>query len=87
MGAQSLHKSHSALGAHYRRMRQRLGAPKAITATARKLACLVYRMLKFGQDYVDKGMDYYEKKHQDRVLKNLKRTAKRLGFQMVPISA
>ena len=50
LAAQSLHSSKSALGAFYRRMRARLGAPKAITATAHKLAKLVYRMLKYGMD-------------------------------------
>jgi hypothetical protein len=44
----------------YRRLRTKLGAPKAITAMAHKLARLVYRMLKYGQEYVDKGMQYYE---------------------------
>lgn len=87
IGAQTLLRSQTALGAYYRRMRQRLGAPKAITATARKLACLFYRLLKFGQTYVDKGMDYYEKKYKDRVLKNIQKTAKNLGFALVPIEA
>ena len=57
LAAQNLLHSNSALGANYRRLRARLGAPKAITAMAHKLARLVYRMLKFGQQYVDKGMD------------------------------
>jgi transposase len=57
VSAQSLLRSQTALGAYYRRMRTRLGAPKAITATAHKLAILVYRMLKHGEDYIDKGKD------------------------------
>jgi len=58
MAAQSLHRSKTALGAYYRRMRARLGAPKAITATAHKLAIQIYRMLKYGGDYIDKGQKY-----------------------------
>jgi hypothetical protein len=50
--------SQSYLGAQYRRLRTRLGAPKAITAMARKLACLFYRLIKHGQQYVDKGNQY-----------------------------
>jgi len=53
--ASSLIRSQSYLGAQYRRLRTRLGAPKAITAMARKLACLFYRLLKQGKQYVDKG--------------------------------
>jgi len=60
LAAQNLLHSQRALGANYRRRRARLGAPKAITAMAHKLARLVYRMLKFGQQYVDKGMEQYE---------------------------
>jgi transposase len=55
VAAQSLAHSHSALGAYYRRMRARLGAPKAMTATAHTLARLVYSMLRYGADYVDAG--------------------------------
>ena len=86
LGAHALLRSESALGAYYRRLRQRIGAQKAITATARKIACIFYRMLKYGQDYVDQGMDYYEKKYKDRVLKNLKRTAKNLGYELTSVS-
>ena len=83
VAAQSLHSSKSALGAYYRRMRMRLGAPKAITATAHKLARLVYRMLRYGQDYVDQGQKYYEKQHRLRVLKNLKRRASEMGYELL----
>jgi transposase len=58
--ATTLLRSQSYLGAQYRRLRTRLGAPKAITAMARKLACLFYRLIKHGQQYVDKGMEFYE---------------------------
>ena len=58
----TLLKSQSYLGAQYRRLRTRLGAPAAITALARKLACLYYRLIKHGQQYVDKGTEYSEAK-------------------------
>jgi len=83
LAAQSLHHSKSALGAFYRRMRSRLGAPKAITATAHKIAKLVYRMLKYGCDYVDSGQLYYEKQYRQRVLKNLTRRAREMGYDII----
>jgi transposase len=85
--AQTLHSSKTALGAYYRRMRGRLGAPKAITATARKLALQVYRILKYGGDYVDRGQQYYEEQYQKRVLRNLTTRAKQMGYTLVPQSA
>jgi transposase len=88
IAAQTLHKSKTALGAFYRRMRARLGAPKAITAAARKLAATVYRMLKYGEAFVERGQEAYEQQYKERVLANLKRSAKHLGFQLVaePVS-
>ncbi len=86
IAAYSLTKSKSALGAYYRRKRSQLGAPKAITATAHKIARLVYSLLKYGTDYIDQGQDYYEKKYRDRVIKNLAKKAKSLGYEMVPQS-
>ena len=86
MAAFSLTKSKSALGAFYRRKRSQLGAPKAITATAHKIARLVYSMLKYGTEYVDQGQDYYEEKYRERIVKNLRKKAKSLGFKMVPQS-
>lgn len=87
MAAQSLHASDSALGAFYRRMRARLGAPKAITAAAHKLARIIYYMLKYKKAYVDLGADYYEFKYREREVRKLKQKATRLGFQVVPIAA
>ena len=84
MAAASLHHSQSALGAYYRRMAARLGAPKAVTATAHKLARIVYSMLKQGTAYVDAGQDYYERQYKDRVVRNLQQRAKALGFELVP---
>jgi len=83
LAAQSLHSSKSALGAFYRRMRARLGAPKAITATAHKLAKLVYRMLKHGMDYVDSGQKYYENQYRERVIKNLTKRVREMGYAVV----
>ena len=71
MAAQSLNNSKTALGAFYRRIRSRLGAPKAITATAHKLARIFYLLWKTGKDYVDPGIDAYEQQYQGRVLKTL----------------
>lgn len=87
MAAQTLTRSRSALGAYCRRLAARIGAPKAITATARKLACRVYHMLKFGTEYVDEGQDYYEQRYRERVLHTLRRRAFELGFQLIPTAA
>ena len=57
-------------------MQARMGAPKAITATAHKLARLIYSMLKHGTAYVRQGMDEYEQPYRDRTVKNLTRRAK-----------
>jgi transposase len=81
--ARSLHHSKSALGAFFRRLKTRLGAPKAITATAHKLARLIYRMLKGGTDYVDQGQEYYERRYQTRVLSTLSRRAHALGYTLI----
>ena len=83
MSAQALSNSHSALGGYYRRMRARIGGPKAITATAYKLARLIYSMMKNGTEYVDKGEEVYEEQHRERALKNLKRRARQMGYELV----
>lgn len=84
MAAFALSNSKSALGAYFRRMRARLGAPKAITATAHKLARLIYTMLKHGTEYVDRGQDYYEREYRQRALRNLTKRAAHLGFTLLP---
>jgi transposase len=81
--ASTLIRSQSYLGAQYRRFRTRLGAPKAITAMARKLACLFYRLLQHGQQYVDKGMEYYEQRYRDQQVRFVMERAKQLGLQIV----
>ena len=82
MAAQSLHRSRSALGAYYRKMRARLGGPQAITATAHKLARIFYALLKHGHAYVDPGQDAYERQHRERAVKALRRRARELGFNL-----
>lgn len=84
MAAQSVSRSQSALGAFFRRMRAKHGAPKAITATAHKIARIFYHLLKHKQDYIDPGQDHYIQRHRDRIIKNLKRNAQALGFDLVP---
>jgi transposase len=85
VAAQSLHHSRSALGAFYRRMKARLGPAKAITATARKLACQIYRLLKYGQDYVDPGERAYEQRYREQQMRLLKKRAQILGFELVAV--
>jgi len=85
MAAFTLFHSKSALGAYLRRLRARLGAPKAITATAHKLARLIYSMLAHGTAYTDLGQEYYEQRYRTRALQNLKRKAQELGFELITI--
>jgi transposase len=81
--ASTLVRSQSYLGAQYRRLRSRLGAPKAITAMARKLACLFYRLIKYGQQYVDKGTEYYEARYREQQIRSLSKKAQKLGLQLI----
>ena len=74
------------LGLFYRRIRSRIGGLGAVKATTHKLACLVYRMLKYGQEYVTQSMEEYEAKVQANILKSLKRKAAALGFQLSPLA-
>ena len=85
MAASTLHHSQSALGAFYRRLKARLGAPKAITATAHKLAVILFNMLKNRSEYTETGQDYYEKQYRDRLINNLNQRAKMLGFELIEI--
>ena len=81
--AMTLVRSQSYLGAQYRRLRTRLGAPKAITAMARKLACLFYRLIKHGQQYVDQGTEYYETRYREQQIRSLAKRAQKLGLQLI----
>lgn len=86
LAAWGLLRSQSALGAKFRRLRARLGAPKAITAMAHLLARLIYRMLKFGHEYVDKGMEYYETKYRQQQLQWVAKQAAALNMQLIPVA-
>jgi transposase len=83
LAAYPLMHAQCALGAFARRMRAKLGAPKAITATAHKLARIVYRMLKYGKAYTDVGVEYYERRYRERLLKSLQRRAAEMGFELL----
>ncbi len=85
MAAQSVGRTMTPLGLFYRRIRSRIGGLGAVKATAHKLACLVYRMLKYGQEYVTQSMEEYEAKVRANILKSLKRKAAALGFQLSPL--
>ena len=85
VAAQALHHSRSALGAFFRRMKARLGPAKAITATARKLAVLIYRMLKYGENYVDQGQELYEQRYRLQREKGLAKQAQSMGYKLVPL--
>ncbi len=84
MAATSLIRSQCALGAALRRKARHKGMKVAIFATARKLAQLIYRMLHWGQDYVDEGAAAYEARYRERNLAYVKRSAKDLGYALVP---
>jgi len=85
LAAGALHKSDSALGAFFRRLRARLGAPKAITAAAHKLATIIFNMLRNGVEFIESGQDYYETQYRDRLVKNLNKRAKMLGYELVAV--
>jgi transposase len=83
--AQSIARSkYLALGGFYRRIKSRSGAKVAIVATARKLAELFYRFMRYGRDYIEYGLKSYEEKYRERILKNLKTKAKILGYEVIP---
>jgi transposase len=87
IAAVNVGKTHTAIGAFYRRLAARAGKAKAVTATARKLAVLFYNALRFGMKYVDPGENHYEKRYQDRVVYQLHRRAKQMGFTLVKENA
>ena len=87
LAAFGLSNSSSSLGAFLRRMKARLGAPKAITATAHKVARLFYTMIRCGLDYEDTGAEYYDAQYRNRVVKSMQRKAQKLGFCLTPLPA
>jgi transposase len=84
MAAQSVGRTNTPLGLFYRRIRSRIGGLGAVKATAHKLACLIYRMLRYGQEYVTQSMEEYEAKIRANTLKALERKAAAMGFQLTP---
>ena len=85
MAARAAGKTMTPLGVFYRRIRSRLGGLGAVKATAHKLACLVYRMLKYGEEYVAQSMEEYEAKIKAKTLDTLKRKAAAMGFELTPL--
>jgi len=86
LAAQSLSRSQSVLGGFFRRMRAKLGAPKAITATAHKLARIVYHLLTTRQPYDESRLAAVEADHRRRTESRLRTQARALGFQLVPVT-
>jgi hypothetical protein len=84
MSAQALGRTQSPLGLFYRRIKSRIGGKGAVTATAHKLACLVYRMLKYGREYVRRSLAEYEQKMREQLERSLRRKAAALGYALVP---
>jgi len=84
LAATSLLRSDSYLGARYRNLRARLGAPKAIKAMARYLACIIYRLFTKGQAWVDRGAEQFEQNRQTRDLAKLQAQANSRGFRLIP---
>ena len=85
MAAQSLYRSQSHLGHFYRRMRTKLGAPKAITATAHKLARIIHHMVTTGQAYDEAICARNEVQNRHRLEARLRRQARDLGLQVVAL--
>ena len=85
LAAQGCHHAKNALGAFYRRIQARCGGIKAVFATARKIAERVYRLLKYGADYVRLGIEAYEASYRQRLLSGLAYRAKTLGYALVPL--
>ena len=82
VAAQGCHKAGHALGAFYRRVQARAGAPKAVAATARKIAERIYRLLKYGQEYVRRGIAAEEAAYRQRQVQGLARKARELGYRL-----
>ena len=84
MAAVNAGRTSTAIGAFYRRLSARIGRGKAVVATAAKLARIIYSLLKNRTPYCDPGQDAYERQYRERALRNLKRRASHLGFELVP---
>ncbi len=82
LAAVTVGRTNTALGAFYRRLAARIGKAKAVTATARKIAVLFYSAMRFGMDYKDPGVEHYERRYRERVIKQLHRRAAEFGFTL-----
>jgi len=87
MAAVSMRNSKTALGAYYRQVARRIGGDVAVFATARKLAQLIYRLLRWGQPYVDEGAESFEKRYTEQRLQRLRASANNLGYELTPQTA
>ena len=87
LAAWSLMRSRSSLGAYLRRQRSRLGAPKAITATAHKLGRILYHLMRYGEAYVKRTEEAYAAQVRERLEKHLHRRARELGYEVKKIAA
>jgi len=87
MAASTLRLSNTYLGAQFRRLRTKLGPPVAIKAMAAKLARLVYRMLRYGMQFIDRGAEFYDAQHRSLQINYLKRKAAAFGLQIIDASA
>lgn len=85
LAALLLGRTDTPLGSFYRRKRAQLGAPKAVTATARKLGCLIYRLIKDGQTYQQPDLRTYELKYKNQILRSLRKRANGFGFDLVEL--
>lgn len=83
VAAQTLARSKSALGAFYRRLRARLGPEKAINAAAHKMARMIYFTLKFQRPYADPGPDRYTQHHREKIVRNIEKRARQMGYTLV----
>jgi transposase len=84
LAAQALHHSDTVLGQFYRRMRAKLGAPQAVTATAHKLARIFYHLVTTKEAYDTSVFERLEAQHQQQQLQRLRNQARRLGFTLTP---
>jgi len=85
LAATTVGRTETALGAFYRRLSARIGKAKAVTATARKIAILFYRVMRYGMPYKDPGAAQYEQRYRERILKQLERRAAHFGFALQPV--
>ena len=86
LAATTIGRSDTALGAFYRRLAGRIVKQKAVTAKACKIAVLFYNTLRFGMTYHDPGAAAYDERHRCRVIANLQRRARSMGYELAPVT-